>query len=126
MELKDWFRLGPPVEEPIRYNPKTGKYIEKVIPTVIMVWWIYVLIGLGIFLTGLTMAFPTTFGFVFTLLGWVGKPLVGMGGYVLTRALHRLLMYLLVLVFLLHVYAAFVFKMVHSITLGDREEPILE
>jgi formate dehydrogenase subunit gamma len=125
-EFKAWFGIGPHVKEPIRYDPKKGEYVEKVVPTVVIVWWTYVIIGLVIIITGLAMAFPTQFSAIYSLADAIGYPIAGVGGYAFIRAIHRLFMFLLVGVVILHAYAAWVFKALRSITLGDREEPIVE
>jgi len=125
-EFKAWFGIGPHVREPIRYDPKKGEYVEKVVPTVIVVWWIYVILGLTLSITGLSMAFPAQFSFVYSLADAIGYPLAGVGGYAFIRAIHRLFMFLLVGVVILHAYAAWVFKSLRAITFGDREEPVAE
>ncbi len=125
-EFRAWFGIGPHVKEPIRYDPNKGEYVEKVIPTVVIVWWTYVIIGLVIIITGLSMAFPAQFSSVYSLADAIGYPLAGVGGYAFIRAIHRLFMFLLVGVVILHAYAAWVFKALRSITLGDRDEPVAE
>lgn len=124
-EAKAWFGIGPHIEEPIRYNPRRGDYVEKIVPTEVVVWWIYVVFGLVLALTGLAMAFPEQFTFVY----WITEALAGVlggGPYAVMRATHRLAMFLVVTVVIMHIYAAWVFKMLRSITLGDRDEPIVE
>ncbi len=125
-ETKAWFGIGPHVFEPIRFNPRNPGYVEKVIPTVVIVWWVYVALGLGISITGLAMAFPEQFAFVYWLADVVGYNLAGVGGYAFVRAIHRLCMFLLVGVVIMHAYSAWVFRLVRSIIFGEREEPVLE
>jgi len=125
-EFKAWFGIGPHVKEPILYDLKKREYKEKVIPTVITVWWIKVILGILLPITGLAMAFPSQFSFVYQLANIIGYPIAGVGGYAFIRAIHRLLMFLLVGIIILHIYAAWDFKMLRSITLGDRDEPVVK
>jgi formate dehydrogenase subunit gamma len=125
-EAKAWFGIGPHVAEPIRFNLKNRGYEEKVIPTVVIVWWTYVILGLVLSVTGLAMAFPDQFSFIFKLADMIGYTFTGVGGYSFIRAIHRLSMFLLVGVVILHMYSAWVFKLLRSITLGDRDEIAVE
>lgn len=125
-ETKAWFGIGPHVSEPIRFTLRSSGYEEKVIPTVIVVWWVYVILGLLLSITGLAMAFPEQFSFIYQLANTIGYAITGVGGYAFIRAIHRLSMFLLVGVVLMHMYSAWVFKLLRSIVLGDREEPVIE
>ena len=40
-EALAWFRLRPPLKDPIKYDTKKQAYIEKLIPSVVIVWWTY-------------------------------------------------------------------------------------
>lgn len=117
--------LQPHVGEPIRYDVKKGEYVEKIVPTEVVVWWTYVALGLTIGFTGLAMAFPGQFAFVYQISGALAA-IFGGGPYAATRAIHRLAMFLILAVAILHAYAAWVFKMLRSITFGDRDEPVAE
>jgi formate dehydrogenase subunit gamma len=121
-ETKAWFGLGPHVNEPIRVDRLTERYVEKVIPTVVMVWWVYVILGLALSLTGLAMAFPNQFWFVYLLADPVGLVFTGVNGYSFMVAAHRLTALLLLSVVAMHAYASFVFRLLRSITFGDRNE----
>ena len=37
-EARAWFGIGPHVKEPICFDARNNRYVEKVIPTVVMVW----------------------------------------------------------------------------------------
>lgn len=125
-EARAWFGLGPHVEEPIRFDPKKQRYVEKLIPSVVVVWWVYVVLGLSISITGMAMTFPEQFSFIYQLADLMGYAVTGAGGYALVRAIHRILMFALVMVVMMHTYAAVIFRMLHAITSGYNDEPILE
>jgi formate dehydrogenase subunit gamma len=125
-ETKAWFGVGPHVFEPIRFNLRNPGYDEKVIPTVVVVWWVYVILGLMLSVTGLAMVFPEQLAFIYQLANTIGHPITGVGGYAFIRAIHRLAMFLLVGVVVMHMYSAWVFKLLRSIVFGDREEPVIE
>ncbi|MCS7119381.1 MAG: cytochrome b/b6 domain-containing protein [Archaeoglobaceae archaeon] len=124
-EFKAWFGIGPAVEEPIIYDKEKKEYVEKLIPSVIIVWWVYVVLGLIIIITGLTMAFPNVFSF-FYIFGDFLAPIFGGGEYSVIRALHRFSSYLLASVVIMHSYAVWVFKCLRSMVFGDRAEPVKE
>lgn len=125
-EARAWFGIGPHVKDPIVFDSKNNRYVEKVIPTVVMVWWIYVILGLGFIITGLAMVFRPQFAEIYTLSDLIGSAITGVGGYAFIRAIHRLLMYLLLMVVMLHAYASWIFTSLRSITFGDRDEKALE
>ncbi|MCS7121690.1 MAG: cytochrome b/b6 domain-containing protein [Archaeoglobaceae archaeon] len=122
-ESKAWLGIGPAVEEPILYDKEKKEYVEKLVPTVIIVWWVYVVLGLVIIITGLSMVFPDMFSF-FYIVGEFFSQIFGGGDYAIIRALHRLSFYLLGTVVIMHSYAAWVFKLLRSIVFGDRAEPV--
>jgi len=124
-EAKAWFGIGPHLEEPIRYDPKKRKYIEKIVPTEAMVWWIFLILGLIIAFTGLALAFPKSFTLVYEIAGGLAAVLGG-GPYSMVRAIHRVAAAAILGVVILHAYAAVVFKMLRAITLGYRDEPVAE
>lgn len=124
-EAKAWLGVGLHVEEPIKYDAKKGEYVEKIVPTEVVVWWIYVVLGLIIGFTGLAMAFPEQFAIVYQIAGAFAT-VFGGGPYAMTRAIHLLAMFLVLTVAILHAYAAWVFRMLRSITFGDRDEPVVE
>jgi formate dehydrogenase subunit gamma len=122
-EAKAWLGIGPHVEEPILYDVKRGEYVEKLIPTVVVVWWIYLLLAAFMAITGTAMVFPEYMGFVYNIASSLSPIFGGVGSYSIVRASHRFGMFLFITVAIMHVYAAFVFRMLRSIVFGDREEP---
>lgn len=122
-ETAYWFRLRPRIEEPIKFDAARDEYVEKLIPSVIVVWWAYALMGIILALTGLSDAFPVTFGFVYTILNPIGLALTGVEGLPFILAVHRLVAVLLVCTVALHFYASFVYRLVGSIIHGYRYEP---
>jgi methanophenazine hydrogenase, cytochrome b subunit len=121
-----WFRLRPTLEEPIRFDPKKGDYVEKLIPSVIVVWWTYAAMGIILALTGLTDAFPTQFWWVSAVLNPIGMALTGTSGLPFILSVHRLVAILLIVTVALHLYASLVYHLVPSIIRGYRNEPVAE
>ena len=124
-EMLGWLRVRPPVTEPILYDANNHEYVEKLVPSVIVVWWGYIFLGAVLAVTGLADAFPSTFGFIYVLTNPIGEALTGVGGLSFVLAIHRLAALLLLLTVTSHAYAAFVFKLLRSIVTGDRDEPVL-
>lgn len=118
-----WFRLRPPLEEPIKFDVKKNEYVEKLIPSVIVVWWTYAVMGIILALTGLTDAFPAQFWWVSAVLNPIGMALTGTGGLPFILAVHRLVAILLVVTVSLHLYASLIYHLVPSIIRGTRDEP---
>jgi len=123
-ESKPWFGLGPPMKEPIAYDTVRKRYKEKLIPSVIVVWWAFVVLGLVFILTGLALAFPIQFSIVYTIADPIGMALTSVGGFAFMLAVHRIATYLLVILVVMHVYASFLFKLVQSAIFGYRHEPV--
>jgi F420-nonreducing hydrogenase I cytochrome b subunit len=121
-----WFRLRPAVQEPIKFDARTGEYKEKLIPSVIVVWWLYALMGLILAITGLADAFPATFAFVYSVTDPIGVALFGVGGLPFILAVHRLVVVFLIATVALHTYASIIYHMIPSIVVGYREEPVAE
>ena len=121
-----WFRIRPVLHEPIQFDPKTGEYKEKLIPSVIVVWWVYGIMGLLLALTGLADAFPTTFAFIYSITDPIGIALTGVGGLPFILVLHRFLAVALIATVALHTYASVIYHMIPSIVTGYREEPVVE
>lgn len=118
-----WFGVSTRTEEPIRYDLKKHDYTEKLIPTEIVVWWCYAIFGIILAITGLTDAFPRTFGFVYDVINPIGIALTGVGGLPFLLAVHRLSASLLVVVVVLHFYSSVIYRMVSSMFTGYRDEP---
>jgi formate dehydrogenase subunit gamma len=112
------------MKEPIMYDPVKKQYKEKLIPSVIVVWWAFVALGLIFILTGLALAFPTQFPILYAIADPIGIALTSVGGLAFMLALHRIATYLLVILVIMHTYSAFLFKLVQSTIFGYRHEPV--
>jgi cytochrome b subunit of formate dehydrogenase len=73
-------------------------------------------------LTGLALAFPSQFSFVYLVVNPIGSALTGVNGLAFMLALHRLMTLLLIAYVIIHVYAGFIFKMFTSMITGRRTE----
>ena len=124
-EFKAWFKLGPPPQNPIIYDTIRQDYVKKIIPSVVVSFWSFTVLGTFVMLTGLMLTFPTQFSFFYDLFNPVGSFLTGVSGVAFVLAIHRLSSELLVSLVLIHVYAVFVFKLVKSMITGYREEQVL-
>jgi formate dehydrogenase subunit gamma len=125
-EFKAWFKLGSRPVDPILYNPKKKDYVEKIIPSVVVSFWTFTILGSFLMVTGLMLAFPAQFFFFYYIFNPVGQFLTGVSGVPFALAIHRLAAELLVILVALHVYAVFVFKLVKSMITGKRDERILQ
>ena len=123
-ETKGWFGLAPKPANPIAYDPATGDYTEKLVPSVIVVFWSFAIIGVVMALTGLALAFPQQLGIIFTVTDLIGGTLTGVTGMAFMLTLHRLVTFLLVALVMAHVYASFIFKLVTSMITGRRNERV--
>jgi len=125
-ETRSWFGIFPPIKEPILYDPAKKVYKEKMVPSAIIVWWSFVVIGWILVSSGLALAFPIQFSFIYdSIADPIGIALTGVGGYAFMVAIHRLAMEFLVILVFMHIYATFVYKLVQSIILGYRHEPTI-
>jgi F420-nonreducing hydrogenase I cytochrome b subunit len=123
-ETRAWFGLWPPMKEPISYNAVTKSYKEKLIPSAIIVWWAFVILGWILVPTGLALAFPTDFAFIYSIVNPIGIALTGVSGYAFMVAVHRLATVFLVLLVFMHIYTTFIYRLVQSIIIGHRHEPV--
>jgi formate dehydrogenase subunit gamma len=123
-ETRAWFGLWPPMKESISYDPVKKRYKEKMIPSAIVVWWAFVVLGWILVATGLALASPTQFSFIYTIVDPVGIALTGVGGYAFMIAIHRLASDLLVILVFMHIYSTFIYKLVESMILGYRHEHV--
>jgi formate dehydrogenase subunit gamma len=123
-ETKGWFGLAPKPANPIAFDPALGEYTEKLVPSVIVVFWSFAAIGVVLALTGLALAFPQQFGFVFAITDLIGGTLTGVTGMAFMLAFHRLVTFVLIALVMAHVYASFIFKLVTSMLTGRRDERI--
>jgi len=124
-ETRGWFGLAPKPSEPMLYDTENKQYAEKLVPSVIVVFWSFVLLGLVLALTGLALAFPQPFSFVYLFTDLIGRTLTGVTGLAFMLTLHRLAMYALVVLVAMHIYASFIFKLVGSMISGKRNETVL-
>jgi F420-nonreducing hydrogenase I cytochrome b subunit len=124
-ETKGWFGLAPKPSEPMLYDAENRRYAEKLVPSVIVVFWSFVLLGLLLALTGLALAFPQQFSFVYLFTDFIGGTLTGVTGLAFMLTFHRLATYALVVLVAMHIYASFIFKLVGSMISGKRNEKIL-
>lgn len=122
-ETRAWFHIGPRPPDPIVYDGTSRKYREKLVPSVIIVFWAFVLLGVILALSGLALAFPAQFWFVFLLVNPIGSLLTGTTGMAFMLVFHRIMTFLLVALVAAHVYASFVFGLVTSMITGTRSEP---
>jgi len=125
-ETRAWFGVWPPMKETILYDPARNGYKEKVIPSAIVVWWAFVFLGWILVPTGLALAFPTQFSFIYNLVDPIGITLTGVGGYVFMIAIHRLATVFLVILVFMHIYTTFLYKLVKSMVSGYRDEPVTD
>ena len=124
-ETKAWFGEGH-VEDPRAYDPEKGEYIEKIIPTQVMVWWGYALVALLTGLTGLAMYYPKTFWPIIAICQALAAIFGTENGFALVRALHLFGMYLFAVILIMHVYAVIIFGVLPSMVSGKREEKVAE
>jgi formate dehydrogenase subunit gamma len=123
-ETKGWFGLAPPPGNPVAYDTVGGEYTEKLVPSVIIVFWSFAILGVVLALTGLSLAFPQQFGFVFAVTDLIGGALTGVTGMAFMLTLHRLVTFVLLALVMAHVYASFVFKLVTSMITGRQNERV--
>ncbi len=125
-EAKAWFGVGEHVEDPRGFDPKKKSYVEKIIPTEVGVWWIYLVLAINQGLTGLAMMFPNAFSWVYSLAKSFSFLFGTSNAYAIVRAMHRFGMYAFLFVIILHVYAVFIFGVVTSMITGKRNERVVK
>jgi formate dehydrogenase subunit gamma len=104
-------------------------YVEKIIPTQVVVWWIYLVMAIWMGVTGLAMYYPDLFKPIVDLAGVIGSifnPAGQSDSYAFLRALHRIGMYLFGMVMFMHMYAVLVFRVLTSMITGKRKEKVVE
>jgi len=124
-ETKGWFGFAPKPANPIAFDTASGEYAEKLVPSVIVVFWSFAILGVVLALTGLALAFPQQLGFIYALTDLIGGPLTGVTGMAFMLTLHRLVTFALVALVMMHVYASFIFGLVSSMITGKRNERVL-
>ena len=120
-EAKAWVG-GPHVEDPRGYDPEKGEYVEKIIPTEVLVWWGYFALAMIMGFTGLTIYF--NLDFIIRPLDPVAKLLLVDDGYSLLRIIHRLGMFVFGVMVMVHFYAVIIFGVIKSMFTGKRVEKI--
>lgn len=123
-ETKGWFGFSLKPPNPLAYDSERGDYAEKLVPSVIVVFWAFVLLGAVLGLTGLALVFREQFAFVYAITDFVGNALTGVTGVAFMLVFHRLMTYLLIFLVIIHIYASFIFKLVTSMITGRRNERI--
>jgi len=123
-ETMGWFGFAPKPPNPVVYDTDRNQYAEKLVPSVIVVFWAFVLLGVVLGLTGLALTFKEQFGFVYVITDFIGGALTGVTGVAFMLTFHRLVTYLLLLLVMMHIYASFIFKLVTSMITGRRAERI--
>jgi len=122
-ETRAWFG-GKHVEDPRGYNPETRKYVEKIVPTQVMVWWGYLLLTILMGATGLSMYYrwEPMINFAESIAPAFGA----YDGYTFLRAVHRLGMYLFAVEVIMHAYAVIIFGVLKSMFTGVRKEKVIK
>jgi len=123
-EARAWTGLGPHVEDPRRYNPDKGEYIEKLVPTEVMVLWMYLGLALLMGITGFSLYYTDIFAPVIEFSDRIAPMLGVSDGDTLLRAIHRLGMYIFLMVMLIHAYAVIIFDVLGSMITGKRKERV--
>ncbi|HDN80736.1 MAG TPA: cytochrome b/b6 domain-containing protein [Chloroflexi bacterium] len=118
------FLRGERVHEPVKYDPEKGDYIEKLVPTEVLAWWGWFLLWVVVGVSGLALLFPGALNIVHRLCHFIVADYPKAAAS--TRAVHFLGAVLVIVLALIHFYAALVFGMWKSIFLGTREEPVVE
>ncbi len=129
LETLAWFKLYPHVEDPRGYNPDKEEYVEKIIPTQVIVWWTYLVLIIIIGLTGLAMYYPDVFKPIVDFAAALGSyfnPAGVCDGYTALRAIHRICMYLIGMVMFMHIYAVIVYEVLISMFTGKRKERVVK
>ncbi|WP_202319837.1 cytochrome b/b6 domain-containing protein [Archaeoglobus neptunius] len=123
-EAVAWVKGGH-VDDPRAYDPRRKEYVEKIIPSQVLVWWTYLLLTAIIGLTGLAMLAPDTFKPVFGFASAIA-PLFGTeNAYAFVRAVHKFTMFLYATVMITHAYAATIFGTLSSMINGIRREKVV-
>ncbi len=122
-EAKAWFK-GKHVEDPRAYDPEKKEYIEKVVPSQIVVWWVYLILTIIVGITGLALYNPVAFKPVIDF-GAAIAPIFGtLNGYAMIRAIHLFVMFLYATVLIMHAYAATIYGTLPSMISGFRREKV--
>ena len=75
--------------------------------------------------TGVMLAFPSQFFFLYYVTDPIGSFFTGVSGMPFVLAIHRFIADMLVVLVAVHIYAGFIFKLVKSVITGKRNEPVI-
>ena len=123
-ETKAWLGIGPHIEDPRCYDPRRGDYVEKIIPTEVVVPWTYILLTIIMGITGLALFYRDLFAPVIELADRYAYILGLSSGVELLRVIHRVVMFIYLMMMLVHAYACFVFGVIKSMITGKRLERV--
>ena len=122
-EAVAWIK-GDHIGDPRAYDPRRREYVEKLIPSQVLVWWTYLLLTAVIGFTGLALFDPKLFKPIIDLANYVAPTFGTENGYAFIRALHKFTMFLYVTVMITHAYAATIFGTLSSMIYGVRRERV--
>lgn len=112
---------GQKIKNPVAYDAKRKKYLEKVVPTEVLAWWGWFALWFVMVFTGLGVLFPENFGIINRLcraiLPSFGNPAAA------ARLVHITVSMAVVVYMVIHAYAAWSFGMLGSMISGMSEEP---
>lgn len=123
-ETKAWFGIGPYVEDPRCYDPQKKEYVEKIIPTEVLVPWLFILLTIVMGVTGLSLYYRDLFVPIINFADGYTYIFGLDSGIELFRAVHRIVMSIYLMVMLIHIYACYVCGAVGSMITGKRKEKV--
>lgn len=124
LELLSWFKLIPHVEDPRGYNDQRNEYVEKLVPTEVIVLWLYIVLVLIMGVTGLPLYYTDILAPINQFAGQFAGFFDFADGELLLRAVHQLFMYVFLMTMLIHAYAVIIFGVLGSMFTGKREEKV--
>jgi len=100
------------------------EYVEKLVPTEVTVLWMYLGLAALMAVTGFTLYYPSLLSPIIGIADAIA-PLLGVSdGDTLLSMIHRIGMYLFLMVMLMHVYAVIIFDVVISMITGKNKERV--
>lgn len=124
LELLSWFKVIPHVEDPRGYDTRKNKYIEKLVPTEVMVLWLYIVLVLIMGITGLPLYYTDILSPITQFAGQFAVYFNFADGEMVLRAVHRLFMFIFLMTMLIHAYAVIIFDVLGSMITGKRAEKV--
>ncbi|MFW5936130.1 MAG: cytochrome b/b6 domain-containing protein, partial [Candidatus Hadarchaeota archaeon] len=94
LELLSWFKLIPHVEDPRGYNDRKKEYVEKLVPTEVIVLWLYIVLVLIMGITGLPLYYTDILEPITQFAGQFAGFFNFADGEMLLRAVHQLFMFI--------------------------------